>query len=296
MKFGKVQDPSQINFTMPDDHPRTREVLAQNTAGLQTISVGHANLSKSELIGFYPRGTKDELTYYATEFNALEFNSTFYRIPTPEQVEKWRKKTGTHFKFFPKVPSTISHYKRLLNTDDLVTQFAETVLHFEEKLGMTFLQLHENYGPSEYGKLVQFIQKWPQEIPLTVEIRNRIWNADADLLEQTFALFENHNITSTILDSAGRRDLLQMHMTTPSAFIRFVATNSEYDYPRLQDWIKRLTEWKAAGLQNLYFFMHQSFEHEMPMLSTYFIEELNKAWGTELKIPRVAREKMNTLF
>jgi hypothetical protein len=33
MKFGQVEDPSIIDFTLPKDHPRTKEILSQNKKG-----------------------------------------------------------------------------------------------------------------------------------------------------------------------------------------------------------------------------------------------------------------------
>ena len=82
MKFGQVDDPSQIDFTLPKDHPRTAEILKKNKKGLEDISIGCAKWNKTDLKGFYPKGTKDELTYYATQFNSIELNATFYGMPS----------------------------------------------------------------------------------------------------------------------------------------------------------------------------------------------------------------------
>lgn len=30
MKFGQVADPSQIDFTLPKDHPKTKEILSKS--------------------------------------------------------------------------------------------------------------------------------------------------------------------------------------------------------------------------------------------------------------------------
>jgi hypothetical protein len=93
MKFGQVADPSQIDFTLPKDHPQTKFILEQNKKGLDNISIGCAKWNKTDLKGFYPKGTKDELTYYATQFNSIELNATFYGMPTAEQVQTWKEKT-----------------------------------------------------------------------------------------------------------------------------------------------------------------------------------------------------------
>ena len=95
-----------------------------------------------------------------------------------------------------------------------------------------------------------------------------------------------NNITNIIVDTAGRRDMLHMRLTTPTAFVRFVGANvDEIDKKRLDNWVEKIVEWKKQGLENLYFFIHQNVELSSPLFSAYFTENLNKAIGTDLKIP-----------
>ncbi len=296
MKFGQVEDPSQIDFTLPKDHSRTKTILKQNKNGLENISIGCAKWNKTDLKGFYPKGTKDELTYYAKQFNSIELNATFYGMPTPQQVQTWKEKTPPNFKFFPKITNTVSHFRRLLNVDDVVTQFATAVLNFDEKLGMVFLQLHDNFKPKDYERLEQFVSKWPKEVPLAIELRNIEWFTDEEILDKTCQLFEENQITNIIVDTAGRRDMLHMRLTTPNAFVRYVGANHESDYERLDDWMNHLTQWKKEGLQNLYFFVHQNVEKASPLLSAYFIEKINEEWKTDLSVPQMAQDQPLSLF
>lgn len=296
MKFGQVEDPSQIDFTLPKDHSRTKEILKQNKKGLENISIGCAKWNKTDLKGFYPKGTKDELGYYSTQFNSIELNATFYGMPTSEQVLTWKEKTPKDFKFFPKITNTVSHFRRLLNIDDVVTQFATAVLNFDEKLGMVFLQLHDNFKPKDYERLEQFVNKWPKEVPLAIELRNTEWFTDEEVFDKTCQLFEDNDITNIIVDTAGRRDMLHMRLTTPNAFIRYVGANHESDYERLDDWLKHLTKWKKEGLQNLYFFVHQNLEKASPLLSSYLIKNMNDEWKTDIHIPVMGQENMPSLF
>ncbi|WP_312194622.1 DUF72 domain-containing protein [Epilithonimonas vandammei] len=295
MKFGQVADPSQIDFTLPKDHPQTKFILNQNKKSLENISIGCAKWNKTDLKGFYPKGTKDELTYYATQFNSIELNATFYGMPTAEQVQTWKEKTPKDFKFFPKITNTVSHFRRLLNVTDVVTQFASAVLNFDEKLGMVFLQLHDNFKPKDYERLEKFVQDWPKEVPLAIELRNTEWFTNEEVFNTVCELFEMNNITNIIVDTAGRRDMLHMRLTTSDAFIRYVGANAESDYARLDDWLERIKVWKKEGLQNLYFFVHQNVEKASPLLSAYFIEKVNKEFGTNIHIPTMASEKP-TLF
>ena len=291
MKFGQVPDPSQIDFTLPKDHPKTKTILKEAPSKDFNVFIGCAKWNKADLKGFYPRGTKDELTYYSTQFNSIELNATFYKSPSPEQVLTWKDKTPAGFKFFPKIPNTVSHYRRLLNTTDVVTEFASSVLNFEEKLGMVFLQLHDNFKPKDYDRLETFIKDWPKEVPLAVELRNEEWFGNEEIFNTTMELFEKYSITNIIVDTAGRRDLLHMRLTTSTAFIRYVGANDESDYTRLDDWLERIKVWKKAGIENLYFFVHQNIEKASPLLSAYFIEAVNKEFDMNIHVPVMAEVK-----
>ena len=77
MKFGQVENPEEIDFTIPPDHEDTAAVLGGKPADSLEIHVGCAKWNKTDLKGFYPKGVKDELAYYSTQFNCIELNATF---------------------------------------------------------------------------------------------------------------------------------------------------------------------------------------------------------------------------
>ncbi|WP_438712479.1 DUF72 domain-containing protein [Aquimarina muelleri] len=286
MKFGKVQDPNSIDFTLPVDNKNTAAVLKKEGKGDLSVYVGCAKWNKQDLKGFYPKGTKDELEYYSSQFNSIELNATFYRIFPEDQFKKWYDKTPDGFKFFPKLVQNISHLKRL-NEDvqPYVDKYLSSVIHLKEKLGTIFLQMHSNFAPKDFDRVIKFVEKWPKEIRLAIEFRHTDWFNDPVIANELYALLESNNITNIITDTAGRRDLLHMRLTNKEAFVRFVGANHESDYDRLEDWMKRLVEWKGQGINQIHFFVHQNIEVESPLLSRYFINMLNDNLGTKLNLP-----------
>lgn len=294
MKFGSVDDPENIDFTLPPDHIDTAGVLQQvKDDNEPEIYVGCAKWNKADLKGFYPRGTKDELAYYSRQFNAIELNATFYRIFPAEQFSKWYDKTPDGFKFFPKLNQEISHWKRLNDTNAVVDHYLANAINLKEKLGTVFLQMHSNFAPKDFDRVVHFIESWPKEVPLAVEFRHTNWYNDESVANQFYNLLEKNNISNCIVDTAGRRDLLHMRLTNPTAFIRYVGANHKSDYSRLEEWVKRLKEWKDQGIKEINFFIHQNIEKESPLLSAYFIKQLNTELGCNLKIPN---DDKDTLF
>jgi uncharacterized protein YecE (DUF72 family) len=285
MDFGKVLDPGAVDFTLPKDAPETKKVLSSTKGNDFEAYVGCAKWNRNELKGFYPRGTKDELAYYSTQFNSIELNATFYRMPSWEQVETWKDKTPDNFKFFPKLTNSISHFKRLIDVKEVVNDFCNSISNFDKKLGMTFLQLHDNFKPKDFERLKKVVEDFPKGVPLGIEVRNNEWFNDLKVQDEFCQLLEKNDMTNIIVDTAGRRDMLHMRLTNSVAFIRYVGANHPSDVQRLDDWIERIKKWRKEGLEKLYFFVHQNVELESPLLATYFIERLNKELKLELKIP-----------
>lgn len=292
MKYGKVDDPSHIDFTLPADDAATEKILKGSSSNEFEVYIGCAKWNKIDLKGFYPRGTKDELTYYSRQFNSIELNSVFYNMPKAGQIVKWKDKTPEGFKFFPKITQSISHYRRLSDVDELVIEYCDAISHFEEKLGMCFLQLHENFGVKNFELLKSFIVKFPKAIPLAVEVRSKEWFSDETIWNEYCEFLQSHNTANVIVDTAGRRDMLHMRLTTPHAFVRFVGCNNDdIDYKRIDDWIERIVQWKDLGLSKLYYFVHQNVELSSPLFSAYLIEKLNQKLNLNLNIPVMANEQ-----
>lgn len=286
MKFGQVENREEIDFTIPADHPDTAGVLKRSKAKDLKIYVGCAKWNSKDLKGFYPKGAKDELAYYASQFNCVELNATFYKRYWEKQYTAWREAVPEHFRYFPKFNQSITHFSRLKDVEDKVDEFMENVTFLKEKLGMLFLQMHNNFGAKDFDRVQNFVDNWKYDTPLAMEFRKEEWYGDPDISAQLYHLLESNGITNVLVDTAGRRDLMHMRLTTPTAFVRWVGANHESDRTRLDEWVERIASWKDQGLKDLYFFVHQNIEKESPLLSAYFIEKLNQKIGTSLPIPK----------
>jgi hypothetical protein len=99
MKFGKVENPGDLDLSLPLDHPDTKRILADGgyTAGKPKVFIGFPKWAKADLKDFYPKGTKDELAYYSTQFNAIELNAFYYRIFPEKVVQGWYDRSAPDF-------------------------------------------------------------------------------------------------------------------------------------------------------------------------------------------------------
>ncbi len=290
MKFGRVDNPGELDLSLPADHADTKLVLKRlgDKSEQTRIHVGCAKWNKADLKNFYPKGTGNrELEYYSTQFNAIELNAFFYRIFPHTTVEKWYERSSDDFVFYPKVPQLISQFRRLKNCQAEVDDYLYSISHFKEKLGMCFLQMHPNFKPDKMEDLVHFVEQWPKDVKLSVELRDTDWYNDEAIAKDLYALLEENGMSNTITDTAGRRDLIHMRLTTPSCFVRYTGANHSSDYTRLDDWFERLKKWVEMGIKDIHFFVHQNMELESPLLTAHLIKRLNNELGYSLTIPQV---------
>jgi uncharacterized protein YecE (DUF72 family) len=132
---------------------------------------------------FYPAGMKpaDYLSYYATQFDAVELDNTFYRTPAISTVKGWYAKTPPGFLFAAKVPQVITHEKALLECDEDFREFLKAMDCLGEKLGPLLFQFgyfNKNAfaGVNEFlARLVPFLKKLPTGYRFALEIRNKNW-------------------------------------------------------------------------------------------------------------------------
>jgi uncharacterized protein YecE (DUF72 family) len=267
-------------------------VLAGAASGKSPqIFVGSARWGEKSLLGkIYPPATpaRDYLYHYSRQFNTVEMNTTHYRIPTPEMVVEWLEKVPDNFRFCPKLPQSISHQPDFGDSTHATDMFLESLQAFGHKLGLPFMQLPPTFKPHRDGKqLFDYLERWPEEIPLAVEFRHPDWFSQPRITERALVLLQQMGIATVITDTAGRRDVVHMQLTSGKLLVRFVGNSLHpTDYSRIDEWVGRIDKWLNAGLQELYFFVHQPEEHLCVDLAIYFIERMNRLPGIKLQAPR----------
>ncbi len=303
MDFGKVaiNEISSIDYQLPADPELTKEVLKSSSSKKVKAFIGCAKWGRKEWVGqIYPPKTKEAnfLDEYTKHFNSIELNATFYQIYSKETIAKWAAKVSDQnpdFVFCPKISRPISHLKRLKNAASETTEFLENISAFGKYLGPVFLQLSDNFGPKNMETLKTYLEDFPKDVELFVEVRHKDWFAEKQSSDLLFNTLKELNIGSIITDASGRRDCVHMHLSTPKAFIRFVGNSLHpTDYKRLDDWINRIKQWQDNGLKEIYFFIHQHDEKDSPQLADYAVKQFNKILDLDIKRPQFVEN--GTLF
>ncbi len=297
MKFGKLLDISGVNFDLPPDYKGTTTLLESlpKQSALPTVYVGCTGWSTKEWLGsVYPRGTKpkDYLKHYAKQFNTIEFNTTHYRAPSLESIEKWKQESTEDFKFCPKLLQTISHSKELAFGTQKLESFCEAIQHLDEKLGCSFMQLPPFFSYDRLAILEDFLKRFPPSIRLAIELRHENWFNDNKRLQTLMDLLQAYKVAAVITDVAGRRDVLHQAITTDIAMVRFVGNALDpTDYSRIDEWVQRLKQWFEKGLSTVYFFTHEPDNILAPQLAAYFVEQLELHCAVSVRGPNLLVEE-----
>ncbi|TAM79779.1 MAG: DUF72 domain-containing protein [Acidobacteria bacterium] len=195
------------------------------------IRLGTSSWTGEGWIGsFYPTNTKpqDFLQIYSREFDTVEIDSTFYRVPSAKTVEQWRERTPQGFTFTAKVPQQITHAKMLLDAEDDLKAFEKVMDLLGDKLGPLLLQFPYFNKQKFRGvgffleRLEPFLKQLPKDHKWVVEVRNKNW-----LSEKLYSVLRRHGVALALVDHAWMprpRELFETGdpVTADFTYIRFL--------------------------------------------------------------------------
>lgn len=81
------------------------------------------------------------LVRYASRFDGVEINSSFYRPHRLSTYQRWAGDVPEHFRFAVKMPKAITHEGRLLDVEEPLQRFLGEIAGLEHKLGPVLTQL-----------------------------------------------------------------------------------------------------------------------------------------------------------
>jgi uncharacterized protein YecE (DUF72 family) len=168
----------------------------------------------------YPEGLpqRDWLPAYARHFDTVELNATFYRLPTPEAVTRWRELVPPGFLFAVKGSRYLTHMKRLLDTGEGLRRFQHPVSRLREKLGPTLWQLPPRMKP-DLERLDRFLARLPPGRH-AVEFREAAWYS-----AETCAVLDAHGAAFCEHDNLKEQP---PRLTGGWRYLRFHGTTGRY--------------------------------------------------------------------
>ena len=194
---------------------------------------------------FYPAGLSQKrwFEHYASEFDTVEINASFYRLPLASTFDKWREQAPPGFRYAVKVNRFITHMKKLLDCEQAADQFIALVRPLGPTLGPLLYQLppslHKNLE-----RLDAFVSRLPTDLEQVMEFRHRSWYE-----EDVLALLDRHGIGFVTHDLVGLKS--PRWASGRTAYVRFHGTGGKYRGRYSDDQMRNWADWligqRAAG-------------------------------------------------
>ncbi|MGY6560555.1 MAG: DUF72 domain-containing protein [Luteibaculaceae bacterium] len=268
MDYGKTSTPENLFFTPPKPLFNLG-LLEHNSSTVPQVYLGGTVFGVKEWKGtWFPEKLPQKQflkTYSNNLFNCIELNATHYKIYTPEHIAAWKRETNRAFRFCPKFPQIITHFRRFANVKSITDEFLVSIASFDENLGPSFIQLPPNFTNEKIETLLYYLDSLPTDIQLSIEFRHPSWFLECDANFHFFLELKKRNIGLVISDTALRRDACHMLYTAPFVLVRFGGYfGSDFDLQRFHFWKKIIIEWSALGVHQFYFFIHQENSIKTP--------------------------------
>lgn len=193
---------------------------------------------------FYPARlpARRWLEHYATRFDTVEVNATFYRLPTVKAVQGWVEQTPENFTFTIKMSRYVTHVKRLRDLAPSLDLFYSRIepLVRSPKLGPVLWQLPPSFRRDD-ARLAEALALLPPGRH-AFEFRHPSWFAP-----QVMAMLREHRVALVIGDRPEVHAFQTHELTTDWTLVRFHSgtrgRRGNYSESELREWAARLRSW-----------------------------------------------------
>jgi uncharacterized protein YecE (DUF72 family) len=225
---------------------------------MEPVRIGCSGWAYKEWRGaFYPEKLPQRawLAHYASEFDTVEVNSTFYNLPSLKTVAAWLEQTPPEFRFAVKASRYITHVKRLNSPEKYVERFLTAIEPIRKagRLEAILWQLPPSFKRND-ERLDAALEVIAERAPgrHAVELRNETW-----FVGDVFELLRGRDAALVITDDPdfrfGKREL-----TTDWTYVRFHGGGrgggrGDYTKAELATWRRRMAAWRRRAEVIAYF-------------------------------------------
>jgi uncharacterized protein YecE (DUF72 family) len=229
------------------------------------IYVGTSGFQYDDWVGpYYPQDLPKNqwLGYYAKEFNTLEINFTYYRMPSAKAILLMAKKVPDRFLFTVKATQEMTHARE--RAPKLFKEFTQAITPLREadKFGAILAQFPNSFRAGEESRdYIKWFREQLGDQPVVVEFRNKDW-----LTDETYELLHANNLGFCSVDEPFFPRVAKV--TADIAYVRFHGRNfkkwwkhehayERYDYTyspeELKEWTPKIEEMTHAAERTFVF-------------------------------------------
>jgi uncharacterized protein YecE (DUF72 family) len=208
---------------------------------------------------FYPgeMAQKHWFAHYASTFDTVEINNSFYRLPAAETFDKWRAQAPPGFRYAVKANRFLTQAKKLKDCAAPLERFLAPVRHLGETLGPILYQLPPRFRANA-ERLAEFIALLPRDLIHVFEFRDKSWLSD-----EVLALLDENHVSFCAHDMPG--SATGRWAAGPAAYVRFHGGEGKYWGRYSDENLSGWTDWIAgqarAGRDVWCYFNNDIFGH-----------------------------------
>ena len=205
---------------------------------------------------FYPTELKPSqwLPFFSQQFETVEINSSFYRLPSEAAFQHWRTQVPRHFIFAVKASRFLTHIKRLRDPQDALALFFSRANHLEDRLGPVLFQLPPQFSLN-LERLDAFLRALKPymtrfDLRCVLEVRNSTW-----LIPSVYEMLRAFRVALCFAD--WRDTCITGPITTDFVYVRRHSGRGgggNYLTEELDRDVKSVREWLNSGLDVYMYF------------------------------------------
>jgi uncharacterized protein YecE (DUF72 family) len=209
---------------------------------------------------FYPETLpqREWFNYYAAQFDTVEINNSFYRMPSDINFEGWRKQAPEGFLYAVKASRFLTHLKKLKEPEEPLQTFFEGAARLEQTLGPVLYQLPPRWRVN-LPRFEAFLAALPVGYHHVIEFREPSW-----LIEEVFGLMERYQVAHCIHDMGALS--IPLRVTAPLVYLRFHGAptyQGSYTQASLEAWAARICAWRDQSLDVFAYFNNDFWGHAL---------------------------------
>ncbi|QKJ30636.1 DUF72 domain-containing protein [Mucilaginibacter mali] len=213
---------------------------------------------------------RTRLEYYASLFNSIEINSSFYKVPMAATITKWAQSVPENFRFTYKLWRGITHNRGLEFDPGDILRFMNVINNAGDKKGSMLIQFPASIKAGSFMQLTKLLNTGREADPekewdIAIEFRDRSWYQD-----KTYQLLSNLQMGLVLHDIPASATPM-VDITTNFVYLRFHGPAGDYrgSYTDdiLNEYATYIEQWLADS-KTVYAYFNNTIGHAVHNLAT----------------------------